>query len=58
MLTMAEDNGFLIDLNLAVKINRKKASGALSKTGTKVFIAIGALYSKDHNFMHDLESFF
>jgi serine/threonine protein kinase len=58
MLTMAEDDGFLIDLDLAVKIDRKKASGAPSKTGTKVFMAIGALYGEDHNFMHDLELFF
>ncbi|OCK78451.1 hypothetical protein K432DRAFT_427264 [Lepidopterella palustris CBS 459.81] len=58
MLTMAEDDGFLIDLDLAVKIDRENASGAPSKTGTKVFMAIGALYGEDHNFMHDLESFF
>lgn len=58
MLNEAEDDGFLIDLDLAVKTDRKKASGAPSKTGTKVFMAIGALYGEDHNFMHDLESFF
>ncbi|KAF2839987.1 hypothetical protein M501DRAFT_1010229 [Patellaria atrata CBS 101060] len=58
MLTMVEDDGFLIDLDLAVKIDRENASGAPTKTGTKVFMAIGALYGEDHNFMHDLESFF
>ncbi|KAF1996945.1 serine/threonine-protein kinase Sgk2 [Amniculicola lignicola CBS 123094] len=58
VLNMAEDDGFLIDLDLAIKIDRENASGALSKTGTKVFMAIGALYGEDHNFMHDLESFF
>jgi hypothetical protein len=58
MLNMAEDDGFLIDLDLAIKIDRENASGAPSKTGTKVFMAIGALYGEDHNFMHDLESFF
>lgn len=58
MLTMMEDDGFLIDLDLAVKTDRENASGAPSKTGTKVFMAIGALYGEDHNFMHDLESFF
>lgn len=59
MLTIAEDDGFLIDLDLAIKIDRENASGAPSKTGTKVFMAIGALYGdEDHNFMHDLESFF
>ncbi|KAJ8071763.1 hypothetical protein OCU04_002079 [Sclerotinia nivalis] len=58
MLNEAEDDGFLIDLDLAVKINREKASGAPSKTGTKVFMAIGVLYGEHHSFMHDLESFF
>lgn len=58
VLTIQEDDGFLIDLDLAVKIDREKACGAPSKTGTKVFMAIGALYGEDHNFMHDLESFF
>ncbi|KAF7863216.1 hypothetical protein EAF04_007298 [Stromatinia cepivora] len=58
MLNEAEDDAFLIDLDLAVKINREKASGAPSKTGTKVFMAIGVLYGEHHSFMHDLESFF
>ncbi|CAD6454337.1 86454505-3836-429b-94a0-5ea2f7e49227 [Sclerotinia trifoliorum] len=58
MLNEAEDDAFLIDLDLAVKINREKASGAPSKTGTKVFMAIGILYGEHHSFMHDLESFF
>jgi len=58
MLDMAEDDGFLIDLDLAIKIDRDSASGAPSKTGTKVFMAIGALYGEEHNYMHDLESFF
>ncbi len=58
VLNEAEDDAFLIDLDLDIKIDREKASGAPSKTGTKVFMAIGALYGEDHNFMHDLESFF
>lgn len=58
MLNMAEDDGFLIDLDLAIKIDRSSASGAPSKTGTKVFMAIGALYGEEHHYMHDLESFF
>ena len=58
MLKDAEDDGFLIDLDLAIKIDRARASGAPSKTGTKVFMAIGTLYGEEHNFMHDLESFF
>jgi len=57
-----EDNstwpGFLIDLDLAIKEKRLKISGALDKTGTKVFMAIGALSGELHSFMHDLESFF
>jgi len=50
--------GFLIDLDLAIRENRLQASGALQKTGTKVFMAIGALKGPQHSFMHDLESFF
>jgi len=58
MLEETEEDGFLIDLDLAIEIDRKEASGAQSKTGTKVFMAIGALYGEDHSFIHDLESFF
>ncbi|KAF7867284.1 hypothetical protein EAF04_005367 [Stromatinia cepivora] len=58
MLNMAEDDGFLIDLDVAIKIDRESASGASSRTGTKVYMAIGALYGDNHSFMHDLESFF
>jgi len=58
MLDEAEEDGFLIDLDLAIEIDRKEASGALNKTGTKVFMAIGVLYDEDHSFIHDLESFF
>ncbi|KAF2811904.1 uncharacterized protein BDZ99DRAFT_384127, partial [Mytilinidion resinicola] len=58
MLKKNKDNSFLINLNLAIKINRKKASGAPSKTGTKVFIAISTFYSKYYNFIYNLELFF
>jgi Fungal protein kinase len=58
MLNMVEDDGFFIDLDLAIKTDRKNVSRAPSKTRTKVFMAIGALYGEDHSFMHDLESFF
>jgi hypothetical protein len=34
------------------------ALGAKGKTGTRAFIAIGALLGKQHSFIHDLESFF
>ncbi|PNP50183.1 hypothetical protein THARTR1_09172 [Trichoderma harzianum] len=50
--------GFLIDLDLAIKETRTSASGAKKKTGTRAFMAIGALRGVQHSFMHDLESFF
>ncbi|OTB04510.1 hypothetical protein M426DRAFT_58388 [Hypoxylon sp. CI-4A] len=49
---------FLIDLDLAISIDRRNASGAKGKTGTRAFMAIGALMGEQHTFMHDLESFF
>ncbi|KAK3332195.1 hypothetical protein B0T19DRAFT_439053 [Cercophora scortea] len=49
---------FLIDLDLAIKEDRKGSSGARGKTGTRVFMAIGTLLGEQHSFMHDLESFF
>ncbi|KAK3177887.1 hypothetical protein OEA41_000019 [Lepraria neglecta] len=58
ILTEQEDDRFLIDLDLAIKIENDKASGAPGKTGTKVFIAIGTLLGEHHSPMHDLESFF
>ena len=58
MLTENEDDGFLIDFDLSNKTSDDHASGAPSKTGTKIFMAIGALYGEPHSFMHDLESFF
>ena len=58
MLTKEEDNGFLIDLDLAVRLDRQEPSGAPSKTGTKIFIAIEALHGKTYSFIHNLKSFF
>ncbi|KAI9775934.1 MAG: hypothetical protein M1839_000723 [Geoglossum umbratile] len=49
---------FIIDLDQAIRENRESPSGAPSKTGTRAFMAIGALYGEEHTFMHDLESFF
>ncbi|ORY59298.1 uncharacterized protein BCR38DRAFT_489030 [Pseudomassariella vexata] len=49
---------FLIDLDLAIKVQRVGASGAKGITGTRVFMAIGILMGERHSFMHDLESFF
>ncbi|KAL8303375.1 hypothetical protein RB601_003674 [Gaeumannomyces tritici] len=63
-LMINEDDGnhswpsFLIDLDLAIKVQREAASGARGKTGTRAFMAIGALLGEQHSFMHDLESFF
>ncbi|KAI0430871.1 hypothetical protein F5Y09DRAFT_306398 [Xylaria sp. FL1042] len=51
-------SSFLIDLDLAVKVDRTKASGAKGITGTRAFMAIGVLMGEDHTFMDDLESFF
>lgn len=49
---------FLIDFDLAITEQRQGASGAQGITGTKAFIAIGALIGERHSYMHDLESFF
>ncbi|KAJ2898011.1 hypothetical protein MKZ38_004229 [Zalerion maritima] len=49
---------FLIDLDLAIKEQLEAFSGARGKTGTRAFMAIGALLGEKHSFMHDLESFF
>ncbi|KAK0369743.1 serine threonine-protein kinase sgk2 [Colletotrichum limetticola] len=63
-LMINEDSGnpswpaFLIDLDLAIREPRESASGAKGKTGTRAFMAIGALIGEQHSFMHDLESFF
>ncbi|EJT69154.1 hypothetical protein GGTG_13263 [Gaeumannomyces tritici R3-111a-1] len=51
-------SSFLIDLDLAVRKPREGACGAKGKTGTRAFMAIGALLGEQHSFMHDLESFF
>ncbi|KAK7178371.1 serine threonine-protein kinase sgk2, partial [Paraphaeosphaeria sporulosa] len=50
---------FIIDLDLAIREQREKSSGAQGKTGTRAFMAIGVLLDdENHSFMHDLESFF
>uniref|UniRef100_A0A8H7N259 non-specific serine/threonine protein kinase n=1 Tax=Bionectria ochroleuca TaxID=29856 RepID=A0A8H7N259_BIOOC len=62
MMNEDDDNpswpSFLIDLDLAIKEQREGVSGAKGKTGTRAFMAIGALLGEQHSFMHDLESFF
>ncbi|KAK6950138.1 hypothetical protein Daesc_008464 [Daldinia eschscholtzii] len=51
-------SSFLIDLDLSIRTTRDSASGAQGKTGTRAFMAIGALLGEQHSFIHDLESFF
>ncbi|KAK3689226.1 hypothetical protein B0T22DRAFT_513416 [Podospora appendiculata] len=58
MVSKDGNRGFLIDLDLAIEEQRIGASGAKGKTGTRAFMAIGALRGEQHSFMHDLESFF
>jgi hypothetical protein len=61
MMNEEDDNpswsSFLIDLDLSIK-ERQDNSAEESKTGTRAFMAIGALNGEKHTTMHDLESFF
>lgn len=58
LMVSRDNHGFLIDLDLAINEQRLGASGAKGKTGTRAFMAIGALLGEKHSFMHDLESLF
>ena len=58
MLNKAEDDGFLIDLDLAIKLDREEPSGVKTRVGTKAFMSPGALFGEKHTFLDDLESFF
>ncbi|KAM7191158.1 hypothetical protein V8F33_009029 [Rhypophila sp. PSN 637] len=58
LMISKDSGGFLIDLDLAVREQLVGASRAKGKTGTRAFMAIGALLGEQHSFMHDLESFF
>ena len=58
MLIENEENGFLIDFDLVIRISDDHASGASSKIGIKVFMTIDALLGEPYSFMHDLELFF
>ncbi|KAJ8063416.1 hypothetical protein OCU04_008636 [Sclerotinia nivalis] len=51
-------SSFLIDLDLAIKKDRKSSLDVKEKIGTRAFMAIGILMGHPHSFMHDLESFF
>jgi len=64
LITEVESEGFLIDLDHAIRVDREETSGAEGRTGTKVFMSIGLLRQSDdqsrqpHSFMDDLESMF
>ena len=62
LITEGGDEGFLIDLDHALRVDREGASGAKGRTGTKVFMSIGLLLQGDserlHSFMGDPESMF
>lgn len=58
MVNEDDDNpswpSFLIDLDLAIKEQREGVSGAKGKTGTRAFIAIGALLGEQHSFIQTI----
>lgn len=62
MISEDESEGFLIDLDHAIEINREMNSGAKERTGTAAFMSIPILDSSinpgPHSFMDDLESIF
>ena len=51
LLTQIADDGFVIKLKPAIKIKDQEPSSTLSRTGTKVFIAIRALLVDRHSLM-------
>jgi len=58
VLIKKEDNNFLINLNLIIKINNNQASNALNKIEIKIFITIDALLNNSYTFMYDFQLFF
>jgi serine/threonine protein kinase len=58
MLSEQDGDGFLIDLDHAIRLVEHKPSKGARKTGTGVFMAIQVLMGEHHTFKHDLESFF
>lgn len=51
-------HGFLIDLDLARRMDDTTDTITHHRTGTMEFMAIGALCAEPHTYRHDLESFF
>ena len=64
LISEDESEGFLIDLDHAIRVDRAENSGAPGRTGTKAFMSIGLLrqheghQTEPHSFMDDLESMF
>lgn len=62
MMNEDKDNpsqrAFLIDLDLAIRLQRDEPSGARGKTGTRAFMPIDLLLGEKQSFMHGLETFF
>lgn len=64
LISEDETEGFLIDLDHAIRVDRTEKSGAWGRTGTKIFMSIRLLLhgdspnQKPHSFMDDLESVF
>ncbi|TGZ77319.1 hypothetical protein EX30DRAFT_205453 [Ascodesmis nigricans] len=58
MISSPDPGGYLIDLDFAVPLDRRSASGAPHRTGTPEFMAIDVLEGCSHAPRHDLESFF
>ncbi|TGZ80752.1 hypothetical protein EX30DRAFT_364387 [Ascodesmis nigricans] len=54
----ASEEGFLIDFDYAISLQRESLSGALHRTGTPIFMAIGVLDNEPSCFHYDLHSFF
>ncbi|TGZ82404.1 hypothetical protein EX30DRAFT_386680 [Ascodesmis nigricans] len=54
----ASDEGFLIDFDYAISLQRGSLSGAPHRTGTPIFMAIGVLDNEPSCFHYDLHSFF
>jgi hypothetical protein len=47
-----------MDLDIAIKEQRERPSGAGGKMGTRVFMVVGLLLGEKHSSMYELEPFF
>lgn len=55
ILIKQKNNGFLINLDFAIKLNNSSAFKAPNKTGTKIFITINIFKGEHYNPMHNLK---